>query len=254
MKISIITVALNNKKTIEDTILSVINQSYNDIEYIVIDGGSTNGTLITINKYKNNISTLISEKDNGIYDAMNKGLRIASGTIIGFLNSDDTYIDSQVLSQVVKIFENKKVDAVYGNLVYVSSENKIVRYYDSSKFKPKLIARGQMPAHPTLFIKRFVYDKFGFFKTDYNIAADFEFVARVFGKGKIKYHYLNKCLVKMRLGGASTKNLKSNFILNREIIRACRENGYNTNYLKVYSKYITKILGLLHSRNIQCTQ
>jgi len=247
MKISVITVALNNKQTIEDTILSIISQDYYDIEYIIIDGGSTDGTLSTIKKYKNHISVLISEKDNGIYDAMNKGLSIAKGEVIGFLNSDDIYIYPQVLSEVISTFAKQNVDAVFGDLVYVSPQNinRIIRYYDSSKFEPKMLLKGHMPAHPSLFFRKSIYEKFGFFKTDYDIAADFEFAVRVFSKGHINYYYLSKCLVKMRTGGASTKTLKSNFVLNKEIIRACRENGLNTNYLKVYSKYITKIIGLV---------
>jgi glycosyltransferase involved in cell wall biosynthesis len=248
MKVSIITVVLNNKETVKDAILSVDSQDYHDMEHIVIDGESVDGTQSVIDKYSDRIAVVISEKDNGIYDAMNKGLRLASGEIIGFLNSDDLYANNNVISDVVSILSEMKVDAVFGDLVFVSSTDPshIARFYQSKNFSPKFLSKGIMPAHPTLFLRKSVYEKYGYFKTDYRIAADFEFAVRIFKDYNISYHYIPKIMVKMRTGGTSTKNLKSNWILNLEVLRACRENGLKTNLFKIYSKYPGKILGLIN--------
>jgi glycosyltransferase involved in cell wall biosynthesis len=253
MKVSIITVVLNNKKTVKDAILSVGSQDYNDIEHIVIDGKSVDGTLSVLDKYRDRLAVVISERDNGIYDAMNKGLRLASGEIIGFLNSDDLYAHKNVISEIVSILSKMKVDAVFGDLVFVSSKNlnNVVRFYKSNNFRPKLLAKGIMPAHPTLFLRKTVYEKYGYFKTDYRIAADFEFAVRIFKDYKISYYYIPKVMVKMRTGGTSTKNLKSNWILNLEVLRACRQNGLRTNLFKIYSKYPSKILGLIKRERIK---
>lgn len=244
MKVSIITVVLNNKATIKEAILSIGGQDYKNIEHIIIDGGSTDGTQSIIDKYRDRRAIFTSEKDNGIYEAMNKGLKIASGDIIGFLNSDDLYAGGKVISEVVGIFKKKNVDAVFGDLVLVSPHNpyNIVRYYQSKNFNHKKLTQGIMPAHPTLYLRKSVYEEYGYFKTDYSIAADFEFVTRIFKENKISYHYIPKVMIKMRAGGKSTKNLKSNWTLNAEILRACRENGLKTNLFKIYSKYPRKIL------------
>jgi len=172
---------------------------------------------------------------------------LASGEIIGFLNSDDLYANKNVISDVVSILDNMNVDAVFGDLVYVSRKdlNYIVRYYQSKNFNPKSLYAGIMPAHPTLFLRKAVYEKYGYFKTDYRIAADFEFAVRIFKDDNLSYYYLPKIMVKMRTGGTSTKNLKSNWVLNLEVLRACRENGIKTNLFKIYSKYPKKILGLI---------
>ena len=249
MKVSIITVVRNNALTIEDAILSVASQSYNNIEHIVIDGASTDGTRAVLDRYRNKLSYVISEPDRGIYDAMNKGLRIASGDVIGFLHSDDIYMGDDVIADVINTITAHKVDAVFGDLVYVMPQNldKVVRYYESKSFTPKLLAKGCMPAHPTLFFRKYVYEKYGCFKIDYEIAADFEFVARVFGNGGTSFHYMPKVLVKMRTGGTSTKSIKSNWVLNKEILRACCENNIKTNILKIYSKYPRKIFGLINN-------
>lgn len=253
MKISIITVVCNNKETIQDAMKSVLSQEYDDMEYIIVDGASTDGTVEVVNEVIRTHSDMnikfISEKDNGIYDAMNKGISLATGNIIGMLNSDDFYINNNVISTVANEFMTKDVDSVFADLVYVRNDDldKIVRYYSSANFHPKKMAYGWMPAHPTFFVKREIYEQYGLYKTNYQIAADYELVARFLVKNKISYSYIPKVLVKMRKGGASTRNLKSNWILNKEIIRACAENDIKTNIIKVFYKYPTKIFQLAKS-------
>ena len=247
MKISIITTVYNGASTIEDTILSVASQSYPDTEHIIIDGSSTDGTLSLIKKHEGKIEKFLSEPDNGIYDAMNKGISLASGDIVGILNSDDVYYDNFCLSVVISEFQEKGVDSVFGDLVYVHQDNlqKVVRYYSSANFSPHKFAFGWMPAHPTFFVYRKFYEKYGKFKTNYIIAADYELLVRFLERHKITYSYIPKVLVRMRTGGISTKSLFNNWILNKEIVRACDENGIKTNIIKVLSKYPTKILQLI---------
>ncbi len=247
VRVSIITVVKNNRSYIEDCIKSVITQQYPNYEYIIIDGRSTDGTIDIIKKYYNYISIFISEPDGGIYDAMNKGIKLATGDIIGILNSDDIYNTNDVITEVVREFTEKGVDAVFADLVYVDRNNtdKIVRYYKSANFTPNKFAYGWMPAHPTFFLKREYYEKYGLFKTDYKIAADYELLVRLLGKNKLSYSYLQKVIIKMRSGGISTSSFKSNWILNMEIIRACRENGIQTNIFKVFSKYLVKLYQLI---------
>ena len=251
MKISIITVVRNAVATIRDTIRSVASQNYEDIEHIIIDGASTDGTLDIIGKYHDRLARVISEPDRGIYDAMNKGFQVATGDFLGLLNSDDIYADESVVSRVASVVKEHSVEAVYGDLVYVSPNNlkRILRHYDSSCFNSDMIARGYMPAHPTLFLSNHIFKKYGYFKIDYAIAADFEFVARIFGKGDVPYYYLPEVMIKMRQGGVSTKNWRSNWILNKEILRACKENDIDTNIFKVLSKYPKKIIGLVTKGN-----
>jgi len=246
LKVSIITVVWNNKDTVKDAIDSVLNQTYEDIEYIIIDGVSTDGTVEIVQNYGEKISKFISEPDKGLYDAMNKGIALATGNLVGILNSDDFYIDNNVISQIVKEFEEKNVDSVYADLIYVSSKNlnKTIRYYDSSHFTPGKFAYGWMPAHPTFFTKRNVYEKYGVFKTDYKIAADYELLTRFLKKYKISSSYINKPIIKMRIGGTSTSGIQSNYILNKEIIRACKENNIYTNWIMILSKYPKKLLEL----------
>ncbi|MCM8781925.1 MAG: glycosyltransferase [Candidatus Omnitrophica bacterium] len=246
MKVSIITVVLNRASTISYCIESILAQRYPDIEYIIIDGGSKDGTVEIINKYKEKISKFISDKDEGIYYAMNKGIRMASGDIIGFLNSDDFYINERVIERIVKEFQQKKVESVYADLIIVSRNdiNRIVRYYDSSIFNPKKFAFGWMPAHPTFFVKRKIYEKFGLFKTDYKIAADFELVARFLWKYRISYSYIPAPIIKMRAGGTSNGNIKKHIIGSKEILRACRENNIKTNIINVNLRFIEKLFSI----------
>lgn len=244
MKISIITVVWNNKETIKDAIDSILSQTYKNIEYIIIDGGSTDGTVEIIKSYGDKISKFVSEKDNGLYDAMNKGVSLATGDVIGILNSDDFYMDEFVIEKVVNEFKEKDADSVYADLIYVNSQNtdKVVRYYNSSYFSPDKFAYGWMPAHPTFFVKKWVYDKYGLFKTDYVVAADFDILARFLYLHKISYSYLKEVIVKMRMGGVST-SFSSIWINSAEQLRACREYHIDTNLLKILSRYPQKILG-----------
>ncbi|MFM2429986.1 MAG: hypothetical protein RLZZ511_1199 [Cyanobacteriota bacterium] len=247
LKVSIVTSTYNSDSTVQDTIESVLAQDYPDVEYIIVDGASRDRTIEIVQSYGNKISKFISEPDQGMYDAMNKGITMSTGDVVGILNSDDFYTDETIISQVVQALEVSQADAVFGDLVYVNTDNlnKIVRYYSSAKFRPRLFAYGWMPAHPTFFVKRSAYQQYGFFQTDYKIAADYELLTRFLAKHNLPYTYIQTVMVCMRTGGASTNSLKSNWILNREIIRACRENGIKTNWFKVLSKYFTKVFQLV---------
>jgi len=251
MKVSIITVVYNNAHVIKSAIDSVLSQTYSDIEYIIIDGKSIDGTVAIINSYGNKITKFISELDNGIYDAMNKGLKLATGDIVGILNSDDFYINEFVIEKLVKVFESKDVDSIYADLVYVKANNldRIVRYYDSSYFHPNKFAYGWMPAHPTFFARREVYLKHGYFKVDYKIAADYELLVRFLFKNSISYCYIPEVLVKMRMGGVST-SWRSVYINTFEQLRACKENGIQTSLVKLFYKYPQKLLGYFKKTKI----
>ena len=244
-KVSIITVVYNGASYVDTAITSVLSQRYPCIEYILIDGGSTDGTVNIVNRYKDSISTFISEPDKGIYDAMNKGISLATGDIVGILNSDDFYVNEFVIEKVVKEFE-KKIDCLFADLVYVRSENldKIVRYYDSGQFTPLKFAFGWMPAHPTFFVRKDIYDKHGIFRTDLKIAADFDLMVRFLYTHKLAYYYMKEAIIKMRVGGVST-SFSSVWINNIETLRVCKDNGIKTNIFKILSKYPAKILGLL---------
>ncbi len=243
MKVSIITVCLNSRETIEDAILSVLEQDYQNIEYIIIDGGSTDGTLEIINKYKDRISKIISEPDKGIYDGMNKGLKVATGKIIGFLNSDDMYFSNKVISTVVRTIEQEKVDCCWGDLVYVDKRNtkKIVRYWKSSEYREGGFKRGWMPPHPTFFVKEWVYEKYGGFNTNFSISADYELILRFLEKYKISSFYIPKILVKMRVGGNSNKNLIQILKANVECFNAFRLNGFSVSPFIIFLKPFLKI-------------
>jgi glycosyltransferase involved in cell wall biosynthesis len=241
--ISIITVSLNSKGTIMNTIKSVLSQTYPEIEYIVIDGSSSDGTVELIKSFGTRISKYISEPDNGIYDAINKGIRLSTGNIIGILNSDDFFYDKNVIQKVADAFEKNEIDAVYGDVQFVDPAyiSKIVRYYSSKYFTIGRFKFGYMPAHPSFYVKRECYEKLGYYKTDYKIGADFELLVRFLYIHKIRFKYLEMPFVSMRTGGISNKSIRSIITLNRETYRACRENGLRTNYLFIYSKYLTKI-------------
>ena len=246
MKISIITVAFNAADTIADTLNSVASQTYGDIEHILVDGASTDTTLDVVKRHGKHLSHLISEPDQGIYDAMNKGIKRATGDIIGLLNADDVYRDETIITKVVDTMNSGRLDALYGDVLFFSDDEpeKTKRRYRSNHFSPDKIAWGWMPAHPSLFLRHSVYERVGLFKTDYVIAGDYEFVARAFHGGDLRHRYLPEVLVKMRIGGVSTGGWRNSLVLNREVLRACQENDIDTNILKILSKYPRKILEL----------
>ncbi|WP_215302565.1 glycosyltransferase family 2 protein [Polynucleobacter sp. AP-Jannik-300A-C4] len=243
MKISIITVVFNARKTIERSIRSVLSQKKVDIEYILIDGGSTDGTAEFLKANEDLFDVFVSEPDKGIYDAMNKGISLSTGEIIGFLNSDDFYEDEFVLSNVLDGFLTKNVEAVYGDVVYFNQDSpeKVDRYYSSKIFKPKYLKYGIMPAHPSLFFKKIIYDKYGLFDPRFKIAGDFELVARIFGNQKILSAYIPRIMVRMQLGGISNMNMESISIINDEIIQACKLNGIKTSKIKILFRYLFKL-------------
>lgn len=243
MKISIITVCFNNEATIEDTIRSVQEQDYPNIEYIIVDGKSTDSTLQLIDKYKNKISKIISEKDEGMYFAINKGISVASGDVIGILNADDFYANEKIISTVMKEFSEKKIDSVYGDLQYVHREDtqKIFRNWKSKSFDPKLFLLGWMPPHPTFFVKRKCYEKFGLFNTSLTISADYEIMLRFLFKQKISSIYISKVLVKMRTGGLSNLSLKNRIKANKEDRLAWKLNGLQPTSLTMILKPLSKL-------------
>jgi glycosyltransferase len=240
MKISIITSVYNNRDTIHEAIESVLSQTYPNIEYIVIDGASKDGTVDIIRQYEDRITTFISEPDRGIYDGLNKGVAKATGDVIAFLHSDDLYADPEVITRVAEAFAATGADAVYGDLVYTpkADTSKVLRYWKSRVFEPKLLGRGWMPAHPTFFVRRELYEKYGTFDTTFRIAADYDFMLRVLSKG-IKTHYLPNVLYKMRVGGESNKSIKNILKKMREDYRALQNNnigGISTIVIKNLSK------------------
>ncbi|HCI56301.1 MAG TPA: glycosyltransferase family 2 protein [Bacteroidales bacterium] len=243
MKISIITVCHNSVKTIRDTIESVLKQTYRDIEYIIIDGNSCDGTVELVNSYSDRIDKFISEPDSGMYNALNKGIKLASGDVIGILNSDDFLYNEHVIRRIADEFDRYGTDSVIGDVIFVRPDNfdKIVRYYSSAGFTPEKFKYGIMPAHPAFYVKRKCYEKYGLYKEDYRIGSDFDLLLRFLLIHKITYRYLELPFVTMRTGGKSNKSFFSNIIINKEIARACRENGVKTNYFKIYSKYFYKV-------------
>lgn len=246
MKISIITATFNSSTSIKDTLESVNAQTYPNIEHIIVDGGSFDNTLDIVKDYGNKIATIISEPDKGIYDAMNKGIMAATGDIIGILNSDDFFTSTDVISTIVKKFEESSIDALYGDVHFVNPDNlkKTVRYYSSAIFRPSLFRFGFMPAHPSFYMKKSCYEKFGLYSLDYKIASDYDLLIRYLYLHKIKYKYIKKDFVTMRTGGISTENINSRIILNKEIIKACRQYGIYTNMLLLSLKYLYKIFEL----------
>jgi len=249
MKISLITAIYNNRENIHSCINSVLSQSFKDIEYIIIDGGSNDGSIELIRENELQITKdlqkfiFVSEPDSGIYDAINKGINLASGEIIGLLHSDDVFYNEFVIEKIVNVFNNRNVDSVYGDLEYVSKEdlNKVFRYWKAGEFKYKILKQGWMPPHPTFFIKKKIYDEFGSFNHLFSIAADYELIMRFLYKNKISIAYLPEVMVKMRVGGASNKSIKNIFRKSFEDYQSLKINGINTPLITLFLKNIRKL-------------
>jgi len=226
LKISLITAVYNRHSTIQESIRSVQSQSYPDVEHVVVDGASSDGTVKVIKAASNEKTVVISERDDGIYDALNKGIAHASGNLIGLMHSDDFFAHNDVLQRVSEAFSDHSIDAVYGDLQYVAQDDtsRVIRHWNAGEFSPLKLSRGWMPPHPALFLRSNVFDKHGVYDTSYRIAADYDAILRWFGKGKIKAHYIPEVLVKMRVGGESNKSLRKILQKSREDYRALRSN------------------------------
>lgn len=227
MKVSIITVVYNNERYIDQAIESVLSQDYPDIEYIVKDGGSNDKTMEVVNRYKGRIARISSERDKGIYDAMNRGIEMATGEVVGILNSDDIYYDSHTISNIMQVFkEHSDVDAVYGNIVYFRENDfdKVVRTWRTKPYGRNFFESGEVPPHPGLFVRKAVYDKIGTYYPNFKISSDYEFMLRAFRVHHYKPYFLDNTIVKMRMGGESTRSIKNIMRGNREIMQAWKMN------------------------------
>lgn len=245
MKVSIITATYNSAITIEGCINSVLSQSYPNIEYIIIDGASKDETPKTVASFAEENPNILytSEPDKGIYDALNKGIKKASGDIIGFLHSDDFFENENVIQHIIETFEQKKCDGVYGDLKYVNAENqnKVIRFWKSQPFHQSLLKKGWMPAHPTLFLKKDVYQKHGNFDLNFKIAADYDFMLRILKDDTLKFTYFPQVITNMRIGGAS--NALGNIKLKmKEDLKAMRNNGIPLPFYTLLRKNASKIL------------
>lgn len=242
MKISVITISFNSASTIRDTIESVLSQDYPNVEYIVIDGKSKDNTVEILKSYGEKIKW-ISEPDKGIYDAMSKGVKLATGNVVGIINSDDYYPDAQTLSRVAKAFENSDIEAVYGDLQYVdfSDSNKVVRNWKSGEYKKENFLKGWMPPHPTFFLKKSVYDKFGYYDATFKSAGDYELMLRMLYRHNIKVAYIPSVQMKMRVGGVSNVSLKNRIRANKEDRRAWKINDLRPRWYTLYAKPLSKI-------------
>lgn len=250
-KVSVITVVYNGADTIRDCIDSVQSQTFTNIEHIVVDGGSTDGTQTIVESYGEHIHEFISEPDNGIYDAMNKGIHHASGDVIAILNADDMYVDDEVLESVVDAFkQNPNVGLVYGDLQYVARKNtsKIRRVWRAGKYTPGAFRRGWTIPHPSCFVLHEMYERFGMYRTDLPIAADYELILRMVVRYHVPVLYIPSNLVTMRTGGTSGKSFGTIFRANREVLRAWQLNGFAKPYHIFFLKPLSKLLQFFHTR------
>jgi glycosyltransferase involved in cell wall biosynthesis len=244
MKISIITVVYNRERTIKRAIQSVLNQTYKNIEYIVIDGASNDQTMDVVNQYKDQIAIIVSEKDQGMYDALNKGIQLATGDVIGLLHADDEFAGNDTIQKIADQLQSDfAIDAVYADVGFVKEEEpgKIVRYYSSAIFKPQLFQWGFMPAHPTFFCYKKYFEQYGNYRTDLHIAADFELLLRFLKHHQLRAVYIPEMLVRMNLGGKSTNGINSTLRINKEIKQVLKEHQLPSSYLRLYARYFIKI-------------
>lgn len=241
LKISLITVTFNAERTIERCVQSVINQSYPNIEYIIIDGNSTDNTGQIISKYSSHLQAFISEPDEGVYDAMNKGIKIATGDIIGMLNADDFFADDDILLKVADAFKQRSIQILYGDLDYVNAAGKVIRKWRSGNYAKGAFNWGWMPPHPTFYCKKELYDKYGFYSLDYGTAADYELMSRFMVKNNINASYFQRVMVKMQIGGKSNKSLSNRVKASLNDYRAMKVNGISIPWVVVLLKPLRKI-------------
>lgn len=251
MKVSLITVCFRSAGVIRTALESVIAQKGVDVDYIVVDGGSDDGTVEILKEYESKFAgrmRWISERDEGMYDALNKGIKMAEGDVVGILNADDMLEDENTLAFVASSFD-QGIDCVYGDIRFVRGESKkTTRYYSSKRWRPWMHNWGFMPAHPSVYVRREVFDRVGGYKLGYDISADFEWMVRLLCRSRVKSRYLPRSIVTMRLGGKSTAGLKAMLKLNRENVRANRENGYFCCLPMMLPKYFFKIWGYIFRR------
>lgn len=243
MKISIITVCYNSAATIEKTIQSVANQTYNNVEYIIVDGGSKDYTLAIIQKHKTTISKWISEPDSGLYDAMNKGIAMATGDVIGILNSDDTFHSNTVLEEIAAFHQENHIEASVGNIVQKNSKGKVVRLYSAKNWKPEKLKIGFMPPHPSLFLNKKLFEKYGNYALDFKIGADYELITRFFLKNNISWKYSGITTTDMLVGGLSSSGASSYKLITKEIQKALKMNGQTFSSFKIQTRFIWKSIG-----------
>ena len=242
IKISVITAVFNSEKTIAHAIDSVLQQHYAAVESVVIDGGSRDATMPILEAYRTRLGKLISEPDAGIYDALNKGIRHATGDVLGFLHADDVFEDEGVLAKVAAAFDDPSIDAVYGDLVYVRHDNirQIIRYWKSGSYDQAALARGWMPPHPTFYVRRSVYERLGGFDPRYRIAADYDIILRFLAVGKIRAAYIPEVLVRMRTGGISNRSLRTFFRKSMEDYQVLRRNNLG-GFCTLFNKNLCKL-------------
>lgn len=247
MKISVVMATLNSERTIGRAIRSFVAQTYADRELVVADGLSRDGTCSIVEGFGDERIKLHRERDAGIYDGINKGLRHATGDVIGLLHSNDLFASDDVLATIAEAFEDPDLDAVYADITMFRPDNpdRVVRHYNSGRFAPSRLKFGLMPAHPTLYLRRRVFERFGYYDPSYRISGDFEFVGRIFGGEALKSRYFAEVWMRMETGGASTGGMKSKYVLNKEILRACRSLGIRTNWANMLAKYPMKLREVL---------
>lgn len=249
LKVSIISISFNNEAEIENTIKSVINQTYNYIEYIIIDGASKDNTLDIIQKYKNNISVVISEPDKGIYDAINKGIKCATGDIVGLIHAGDELYDNNVIEKVARCFSESNIDALYGHSKILSEDGtKVVRINKSPEYNESLFRNGWFPSHQSFYAKRELFDKLGLYNLKYRIAADYELLLRFLYIRKVNVKLLDEYLIKFKVGGTSTKSVKNVIKLNKECIDAWNDNGIKIPFYTIPLKLLRKIKQIIDAK------
>lgn len=251
MKLSVVTSVRNRVDCVAQAVESVQAQTWPEVQHLVVDGASTDGTTQLLQAVLPAGTRLVSEPDKGIYDGINKGIALAEGEVIGLLHSDDTFADPDVLRDVAMAFEQRPdLDMVYGDVAFVDPKDpgRITRFYSSRKFRPELLRRGWIPAHTSVFLRRRVFERNGLYCTDYRIAGDFEYMVRIFRDPVLTWQYLPRTLVHMRPGGASTAGLRATWRLNREVLRACRANGLHTHLGLLLLRYPLKLMEFLRPR------